>query len=48
MVELYQSYTDTRIAIEKKFNEDIATLRKQREESIKKEIILQQKPYHVV
>lgn len=36
MVELYQSYTDTRIAIEKKFNEDIATLRKQREESIKK------------
>lgn len=36
MVELYQSYTDTRIAIEKKFDEDIATLRKQREESIKK------------
>lgn len=36
MLDQYRSYTDTRIAIEEKFNDDIATLRKQREESIKK------------
>ena len=36
LLNQYQDYTDQRLAIEKKFNEDIATLQEQRKQAVKK------------
>lgn len=35
MLNQYQDYTDQRLAIERKFNEDIATLQEQRKQAVK-------------
>ena len=35
LLNQYQDYTDQRLAIERKFNEDIATLQEQRKQAVK-------------